>query len=96
MINRTVSQSGTGEKTHQHTVLRKSFQALRDLECRNLKLTVHDEFDFAIRVPCRVPGGIDVAEIHAVIPPHHLSDDQVGFCRQITSHYFKIRQEHAV
>lgn len=39
---------------------------------------IHDEFDFPIRVSCRVTGSIDGAEIDAVIPPHHLIDDQVG------------------
>lgn len=39
---------------------------------------VHDEFDFTIRVSCCVTSSIDVAEIHAVIPPHHLSDDEVS------------------
>lgn len=40
--------------------------------------TVHDEFDFLIWVPCRVTRSIDGAEIHTVIPPHYLSDGQVG------------------
>lgn len=44
------------------------------------KLTVHDEFDFTIRVSRCVTSSIDVAEINAVIPPHHLSDDQVSLC----------------
>lgn len=39
---------------------------------------VYDEFDFAIRVTRRVAGSVDAAEVHAVIPPHHLSDDQVS------------------
>lgn len=42
--------------------------------------TINDEFDFAIGVPCCVTGRFNVAEIHTIVPPHNLSDDQISLC----------------
>lgn len=40
--------------------------------------TINDEFDFTIRVPRSVTGRIDGAEIHTVVPPHDLGNDQIS------------------
>lgn len=42
--------------------------------------TINDEFGFAIGVPRCVTGRINVAEIHTVVPPHDLGDDQISLC----------------
>lgn len=39
---------------------------------------VNNEFNFSIRISDRVPSSINGAEINAVIPPHHLINDQVS------------------
>lgn len=91
MINRTVSQSGTSERKTKLLTFQISESLFRLLvtvsraprpELR--KLTVHDKFDFGVRVARRVTGGVDGAEVHAVVPPHHLVDDEVSLCSQTT------------
>lgn len=49
-------------------------------ECNfsSLFLTVDDEFDFFFRVSSGVSSSIHSAEVHPVVPPHHLTDHQVG------------------
>ncbi len=49
-----------------------------------LILTIHNESDFFIRVSHNITGCIDGAEIHAVVPPHHLIDNQVSICEKHT------------
>lgn len=38
---------------------------------------VNNEFDFFVRVSRSVSSSINSAEIHSIVPPHHLTDHQV-------------------
>lgn len=49
-------------------------------------LTINDEFDFFVRVSWGVSCSIDGAEVHPVVPPHHLTDHQVCFCAHKTTY----------
>lgn len=55
-----------------------------------LCLTINDEFDFFVRVSRGVSGSVDRAEVDPVVPPHHLSDHQVGLCKQTHTHTLPI------
>lgn len=39
---------------------------------------VNNEFDFFVRVSSCVSSSIHRAEVHSIVPPHHLCDHQVG------------------
>lgn len=48
--------------------------------------TVNDEFDFTIGVSDCVTRRVNVAEVHPVVPPHDLSDDEISTCWTTRSH----------
>lgn len=64
----------------QTAPLLHSHSCFRQRNHRIFRLTVHDELDFTIRVPRCVTSSINGAEVDTIIPPHHLSDDQISLC----------------